>query len=94
MFRRKRSSSGPASALTAGLAPDFILPCGPAETVALQDFRGQPGVLAFYPADWSPVCGDQVVLYNEMLDLFAQFNAHLLGKFLQNIPIPGAIRLW
>jgi peroxiredoxin len=36
-------------------------------------------ILAFYPADWSPVCGDQMALYNEMLDEFAQFDAELLG---------------
>jgi peroxiredoxin len=36
-------------------------------------------ILVFYPADWSPVCGDQVVLYNELLPEFQRFNAALLG---------------
>jgi len=36
-------------------------------------------VLAFYPADWSPVCGDQMALYNEMLSEFRKYNAQLLG---------------
>jgi peroxiredoxin len=36
-------------------------------------------VLAFYPADWSPVCGDQMALYNEMLDQFQEFDAALIG---------------
>jgi peroxiredoxin len=36
-------------------------------------------ILAFYPADWSPVCGDQVVLYNEILPIFEEYNAQLLG---------------
>ena len=33
----------------------------------------------FYPADWSPVCGDQVSLYNEMLSIFRKYNAEILG---------------
>jgi peroxiredoxin len=45
----------------------------------LADFRGRPVVLAFYPADWSPVCGDQMALYNEMCDEFGEYNAQLLG---------------
>ena len=36
-------------------------------------------VLAFYPADWSPVCGDQLALYNEVLPEFRRHNAELLG---------------
>ena len=48
-------------------APDFELHSTPDQTVSLADFRGRPVVLAFYPADWSPVCGDQMALYNEML---------------------------
>ena len=36
-------------------------------------------ILAFYPADWSPVCGDQMALYNELLDEFAKFDAELIG---------------
>jgi peroxiredoxin len=47
--------------------------------VSLADFRGQPVVLCFYPADWSPVCGDQLVLYNELMSEFRRHNAALLG---------------
>jgi peroxiredoxin len=36
-------------------------------------------ILAFYPADWSPVCGDQMTLYNEILDEFQEFEAELIG---------------
>jgi peroxiredoxin len=60
-------------------APDFTLRCTPDQSVSLNEFRGRPVVLAFYPADWSPVCGDQMALYNEMLDEFRQFEAELLG---------------
>jgi peroxiredoxin len=43
------------------------------------DYLGSPIILAFYPADWSPICGDQLVLYNEILPLFEEYNAQLLG---------------
>ena len=36
-------------------------------------------VIAFYPADWSPVCSDQMALYNEILEEFGRFEAELLG---------------
>jgi peroxiredoxin len=77
------SSAGhaPASkALPAGsIAPDFRLPSTPDQTVALSEFRGQPVILAFYPADWSPVCGDQMGLYNEILPEFQELGAELMG---------------
>src|SRR6187399_2181935 len=60
-------------------APDFSLHTTPDQTISLSDFRGHPVVLAFYPADWSPVCGDQMALYNELLDEFHQLGADLLG---------------
>jgi peroxiredoxin len=60
-------------------APDFALPCTPDQQVALGDLRGKPVVLAFYPADWSPVCGDQMALYNEIRSEFERFGAQLLG---------------
>ena len=70
----------PGEALKAGTAaPDFTLPSGPDEKLSLSDFRGRPVILAFYPADWSPVCGDQMALYNEVLPEFKRFNAELLG---------------
>jgi hypothetical protein len=63
-------SSG-STALPAGTpAPDFALHSTPDQIVRLSEFRGRPVVLAFYPADWSPVCGDQMGLYNEMLSEF------------------------
>ncbi|HWE62711.1 MAG TPA: redoxin domain-containing protein [Chloroflexota bacterium] len=60
-------------------APDFTLHSTPDQMVSLSDFRGQPVILAFYPADWSPVCGDQMSLYNEVLPEFRRFGANLLG---------------
>lgn len=60
-------------------APDFTLRSAPDQSVSLRDFRGRPVILAFYPADWSPVCGDQMVLYNEILPEFERRDAQLLG---------------
>jgi peroxiredoxin len=69
-----------ASALEPGTpAPDFKLRSTPDQFVSLSDFRGQLVILAFYPADWSPVCGDQLALYNELLSEFERFNAALIG---------------
>jgi peroxiredoxin len=60
-------------------APNFTLRSGPDDTVTLAGLRGRPVVIAFYPADWSPVCGDQMALYNEILPEFREHNAELLG---------------
>jgi len=60
-------------------APDFQLPVTPDQKLSLSELRGRPVVLAFYPADWSPVCGDQMALYNEILSEFQHHNAALLG---------------
>ena len=60
-------------------APTFNLKFTPDQSYSLPDFKGKPVVLAFYPADWSPVCGDQIALYNEMLDEFASYAAQLFG---------------
>jgi peroxiredoxin len=60
-------------------APEFTLHATPDQALSLANFRGQPVVLAFYPADWSPVCGDQMVLYNAVLPEFRRHRAALLG---------------
>jgi peroxiredoxin len=61
------------------VAPGFTLRVTPDQYLSLSDLAGRPVVLAFYPADWSPVCGDQMALYNEILPEFRRFNAALLG---------------
>jgi peroxiredoxin len=69
-----------AAVLPAGTpAPEFSLHVTPDQSLALSELRGRPVILAFYPADWSPVCGDQMALYNEILPEFQKFNAELLG---------------
>ena len=60
-------------------APDFELRSSPDKSLKLRDLRGRPVILAFYPADWSPVCGQEVVLFNEILPDFREYGAELLG---------------
>ena len=68
------------SILAAGtVAPDLTLRVTPDQNLTLSDLRGRPVILAFYPADWSPVCGDQMTLYNEILPEFHKHDAELLG---------------
>jgi peroxiredoxin len=74
------SMSDDSTMLKAGTpAPDFTLPVTPDQRITLSELRGRPVILAFYPADWSPVCGDQLALYNEVLSEFHKHHAELLG---------------
>jgi peroxiredoxin len=74
------------TALKAGTtAPDFTLPSTPDQKVSLSELRGRPVVLVFYPADWSPVCSDQLGLYNELLPEFAEFDAEIVGISVDGI---------
>jgi peroxiredoxin len=54
-------------------APDFTLNSTPDQKVSLTDFVGRPVILAFYPADWSPVCSDQLSLLNQLVPDFKQY---------------------
>jgi len=60
-------------------APAFSLDSNTGKRVSLTDLRGKPLVLAFYPADWSPVCSDQMALYNEILPEFTERGASIVG---------------
>ena len=60
-------------------APDFALNATPDQVLRLSELRGRPVILVFYPADGSPVCGDQVALYNEILPEFREYGAEILG---------------
>ena len=61
-------------------APDFRLLSTPDQKkVSRSDFLGKNLILAFYPADWSPVCGDELDLFNEVLPLLKKQGAELLG---------------
>lgn len=80
-------------------APDFTLPChadksagGEKVTFTLSNLRGKNVVLAFYPADWSSVCGDELALYNELLPTFEKYNAELFGISVDSIYCHEAFR--
>jgi peroxiredoxin len=60
-------------------APAFELRSTPDQFVRLGDFSGRRLIMAFYPADWSPVCTDQMALYNEILPEFQELGAALVG---------------
>lgn len=60
-------------------APDFTLHVTPEKTISLSEFKGKPVILAFYPADWSPVCSTEMTSFNEVLPEFQKYGAVLLG---------------
>ena len=81
----------PTTILPAGTrAPDFTLPVTPDQSVSLSDFRGRPVIIAFYPGDFSPVCGDQMALYNEVRSEFHKHHAELLGISVDSAWCHGA----
>jgi peroxiredoxin len=84
-------ASRTAKILSAGTpAPDFALNAAPDQVVRLSDLRGRPVILVFYPADFSPVCGDQVALYNEILPEFREYGAELVGISVDGMWCHGA----
>jgi peroxiredoxin len=66
-------------------APAIELPAGRGRTWALQHFRGQPVVLAFYPANWEPVSVDQLRSYNEILPEVHRLRAELVGVSVDSV---------
>jgi peroxiredoxin len=69
------TSSRKSSILSPGTkAPHFSLHSTPDQKVSLSDFRGRPLILIFYPADWSPVCTDELSLYSQLLPEFQRYN--------------------
>jgi peroxiredoxin len=79
MTQPETSAHAPAILGPGTPAPDFALRATPDQVLRLSELRGRPVILAFYPADWSPVCGDQMALYNEILPEFREYGAELVG---------------
>lgn len=80
------TDASPDTVLAAGTpAPDFSLKATPDQTLSLHELRGNPVVLVFYPADWSPVCGDELALFNEALPLLREKHATLLGISVDSV---------
>lgn len=78
-LHREISGGAPGPLQPGTRAPEFELNSTPDQKVCLKDFRGRPVILAFYPADWSPVCGDELALFNEILPEFNKHTAQLIG---------------
>jgi peroxiredoxin len=66
-------------------AADFTLPDQMGARVKLSDFRGKNVVLAFYPADWSPVCTSELSLLQETLDQIHSYNAEVIGVSVDSV---------
>jgi len=60
-------------------APDFTLQVTPDQTISLEDYHGRNLIILFYPADWSPVCGDEIAVFNELLPEFHKYDADVIG---------------
>ncbi len=67
-------------------APDFSLKKGDDSfemnannTFQLSQMKGKNIILAFYPADWSPVCSNQIAIYSQLKEEFASYNAVCVG---------------
>jgi peroxiredoxin len=73
-------------------APDFSLPDQDANEVSLGDFAGRKLVIAFYPLDFSPVCTDQLGLYQEVLGEIESKGASLVGVSVDSIYCHRAFR--
>jgi peroxiredoxin len=86
MRGKPKTEPAPSAPLGPGTqAPDFQLAGTENGEISLADYRGRPVVLVFYPADWSPVCGDQLALYNEVLPLFEEYQAQVLAISVDGI---------
>ena len=74
------------TALQPGItAPDFTLRTTPDQSISLNQYRGNPVILVFYPADFSPVCGDEMTLFNELLPEFQRLNTEVMGISVDGI---------
>jgi len=60
-------------------APEFKLNSTPDQQLSLSELKGKNVILVFYPADWSPVCTDEMSLYSMSMKLFEKKNGIVLG---------------
>jgi peroxiredoxin len=60
-------------------APDFKLNDQDGEEVSLSDYKGRKVLLVFYPLDFSPVCSDQLSIYQEVKPEIAEKGVELVG---------------
>src|ERR1700744_5769664 len=86
MQQAKPRNDVPEGALPAGVAaPEFALPSTPDQRVALHELKGKRVILCFYPADWSPVCSDELQVFNQLIGEFKERNAEFIGISVDGI---------
>ena len=73
-------------------APDFTLPDQDENEVSLGDFAGRRLVLAFYPLDFSPICTDQLSIYQEVLPDLNERGVSLVGVSVDSAYAHAAFR--
>jgi peroxiredoxin len=66
-------------------APEFTLSCTPDQKVSLSELKGSPVVLIFFPADWSPVCSDELAIFSELVPEFKKHGAEVFGISVDGI---------
>jgi peroxiredoxin len=66
-------------------APDFTLRNQDGEKVSLSDFRGRRLLLVFYPQDFSPICSDQLSLYQEVKPELAAKGVEMVGISIDHV---------
>lgn len=69
------------------IVPDFKLKSTENTFISLIDLKGKPAILVFYPGDNTPVCTNQLSLYNEIQTqgLFNDYNAQIIGISVNDI---------
>lgn len=66
-------------------APDFTLRNQDGDDVSLADYAGRKVLIVFYPMDFSPVCSDQLSIYQEVKPELSEKGVELLGISVDHI---------
>ena len=68
-------------------APDFTLPTHNEGELNIAWYQSRKNVvLAFYPADWTPVCSNQIPGYQKDIEIFDQFDCQLFCISTDSVP--------
>lgn len=68
-------------------APDFTLNTHNEGELNLAWYQTRKNVvLAFYPADWTPVCSNQIPQYQKELEIFDKYDCQILCISVDSVP--------
>lgn len=73
-------------------APDFTLKTADGEDFTAEELKGRGTVLVFYPFAFSPVCTDQLQLYEPLLEGLRRRNIRLYGVSCDSPWAQGAFK--